>query len=135
MTDLVFKQANDWLLVRFTNSSLTEPMMLERMRNALTNRLRELQKGSKVCISFKGVEYVSSQIIGLMLSAKDEVANKMKGTFALARVGPNVMDVLRLTKLDRQFKIGETETDIVGKRPKTKFTKFVEKDPELDWLD
>jgi anti-anti-sigma factor len=117
MADLATEDVNGWLIVRFTTPSLTEPMMLERLKHDLDSRLSALPTGARVVVSFKGVEFVSSQIIGMMLAAKEQVRRK-KGQFALARLGQNIMDILRLTKLDSQFKIGQTETDIVGRRPK-----------------
>lgn len=117
MSDLAFEEINGWLIVRFTTPSLTEPMMLERLRHDLETRLAELPKGARVLISFKGVEFVSSQIIGLMLACKEQVRQK-KGKFALARLGANIRDILRLTRLDSQFTVAETETAVVGKRPR-----------------
>jgi len=135
MSDFAYEDVNGWLIVRFTQPSLTEPMMLERLKNDLEARLAALPTGAKVVISFKGVEFVSSQIIGMMLAAKEQL-RKRKGTFAMARLGDNIRDILRLTKLESQFKIGETETDIVGRRPRTKRADDGDLGPnEPDWLD
>jgi len=131
MSELAYEEVNDWLVVRFTSPSLTEPMMLERVKQDLDQRLAQLAKGTRVLISFKGVEFVSSQIIGLMLSSKDVVVRQKKGTFALSRLGPNIRDILRLTKLDSQFKIAETETEIVGKRKRDPS----QRGDDLSWMD
>jgi anti-anti-sigma factor len=131
MSEIAYEEINGWLIVRFTSPSLTEPMMLERVKQDLDQRLAELPKGAKVLISFKGVEFVSSQIIGLMLSSKDAVMRQRKGTFALARLGNNIRDVLRLTKLDSQFKIAETETEIVGRRRRDPN----QRGDDLSWMD
>jgi len=131
MSELAYEDVNGWLIVRFTSPSLTEPMMLERVKQDLDQRLAELPKGAKVLISFKGVEFVSSQIIGLMLSSKELVAKQKKGSFALARLGDNIRDILRLTKLDSQFKIAETESEIVGKRKRDPN----QRGDDLSWMD
>ena len=115
MSDLAYEEVNGWLVIRFTSPSLIEPMMLERLKADLERQLSQLPVGGKVLVSFKGVEFVSSQIIGMMLAAKEQVRQK-KGTLALARLGQNIRDILRLTKLESQFTIAPTETDIVGKR-------------------
>ena len=104
MSELAFEEINDWLVVRFTSPSLTEPMLLERLTQEIEGRLRTLPPKSKVLMSFKGVDFVSSQIIGVMLSAKDHVV-KNGGSFALARLGTNIADILKITRLDKQFKI------------------------------
>lgn len=134
MADVEFEEINGWLIVRFTSPSLTEPMMLERLRRDMESRLAELPKGARVLISFKGVEFVSSQIIGLMLACKEQIRQK-KGKFALARLGANIRDILKLTKLESQFTIGETETSIVGRRPRPDGSTPSGKDDDLDWMD
>lgn len=134
MANLAYEEINGWMIVRFTTPSLTEPMMLERLKQDLEARLGEMPKGARVAISFKGVEFVSSQIIGLMLACKEQIRQK-KGKFALARLGTNIRDILRLTKLDSQFTIGETETSIVGRRPRQDGSPPQGDEDELDWMD
>jgi anti-anti-sigma factor len=136
MSDLSFEEVNRWLIIRFSSSNLTQPMQLERIREEIEQKIASLPDKCRVCMSFKRVEFVSSQIIGTMLAAKDQVKRK-KGTFALARLGKNVQEILRLTRLDKQFDIKETETDVVGKRPDSGSAsgKSSKRPEDVDWVD
>jgi len=58
----------------------------------------------KIIISFEGVEYVSSAVLGTLVSCLLRV-QKSGGQLKLACVGENLEPIFRLTTLDRIFDI------------------------------
>ena len=139
MTEIETEFVSDWLVIRFTSPSLIEPMILDRLSTELQSHLAPLPPKCKVLMSFKGVQFVSSQIIGIMLGSKDTVKKK-GGQFVLARLGTNIMEVLKLTRLDSQFTIVETESEIIGRRRtrKSQAPELPDRPAEpgdLDWQD
>ena len=68
-----------------------------------------------VAVSFEGVDSVSSQVIGLLLGLRDQIQRK-QGTLVLCKLNKHVLDIMRVTRLDRQFTLSESLSAIVGKR-------------------
>lgn len=106
---------NHWLIVRFVANRLTDPMTVAQVSDETDQLLMALPERGQVAISFAGVDFVSSQVIGLLLGIRDQVRKK-HGTLVLCKVGKHVLDVLRITKLDRQFTISDSLSAVVGKR-------------------
>lgn len=90
-------------------------MTVAQVSDETDQLLMALPERGQVAISFAGVDFVSSQVIGLLLGIRDQVRKK-HGTLVLCKVGKHVLDVLRITKLDRQFTISDSLSAVVGKR-------------------
>jgi anti-anti-sigma factor len=115
MSMLRYEQIGHWLVVRFGAPRLTDPATISMLNASLEKKLDTLPLRAQVAIDFRNVEFVSSQIIGMMLSAKDRMGRK-HGTLVLTRLGTHVMDVLRITKLDRQFTIRTSLSETIGQK-------------------
>src|SRR5437764_11154588 len=109
MPELVFQTVKPWLIVRFQSASLTDPHLIEKATVELTDQLDPLPLRPMVLMNFRGVEFVSSQVIGLLLHARAKVTAK-SGTLVLCRVCPKIREALHITGLDKQFTIEESET-------------------------
>lgn len=102
-------KTEDWHIARFRNPNLDDcaeeaPLVL--------NYINDLPPGSKVALSFRGVEWISSRVISLILSAKNAVT-KAGGKFALTTPSPRVREALQITKLDRTLTIVASTNDLV----------------------
>jgi anti-sigma B factor antagonist len=131
MAELTFRTYKAWTIARFRTASLTDSQMIERASNELAERIATLPLRALVLINFRGVEFVSSQVIGLLLDANRRISEK-RGTLRLCRVSPKIRQALHITGLLNQFTIVKSESSVVGrpKRPKAQLTAT-----EVGWLD
>jgi anti-anti-sigma factor len=101
-------KTDQWHIARFRSKNLDDcseesPLVL--------NYIEALPPGSKVALSFRGVEWISSRVISLILTAK-AAATKHGGTFALTTPNERVLEALKITKLDRTLTIVESTNDL-----------------------
>ena len=102
-------KTEDWHIARFRNKNLDD--CSEESEN-ITKYVQDLPPGSKVALSFRTVEWISSRVIGMILSTKALVA-KRGGKFAIASPSEKVLEALKITKLDRALTIVESTNDLV----------------------
>jgi anti-anti-sigma factor len=133
MPHVAFQEVDQWMAVHFTTDRLTDPSALSMINQKLEARLGELPDRCQVVLCFDQVDFVSSQIIGMMLGVKDIVVTRKKGTLVLCRLGRQVREVLRITHLEKQFTIKERLRDVVGDRPLQRLKARAGSD--MEWLD
>jgi anti-sigma B factor antagonist len=106
---------NHWTVLRFNADRLTDPMTVSEISRELDVLIAKLPLRGQVAVNFAGVAQVSSQVIGLLLGLRDQV-NKKHGRLVLCKLGKQVIDVMRITRLDRHFEFSDSVSAIVGKR-------------------
>lgn len=131
MAYLKFLTTNHWEVARFKCTRLTDPATLTAVGSELEAKLKRIPVRGKLAICFSGVEFVSSQIISLILMAKQSVEER-GGELVLTNLSKHVAEVLTLTKLDRLFRIAD-DVDEVVQRPKTPLVKSWS--GGVDWVD
>lgn len=132
MSHVKAENINHWVLVRFTTDRLTDPITVSDAQAALDAIVKPLPLRCQVAVNFGGVEYVSSQVIGMLLGMRDQVHRK-GGTLVLCKPGKHVMDVMKITRLDRHFTFSDSVSKVVGARSST--THAGAKRDEVDWRD
>ena len=113
MPELTFRNVDHWTIARFGGATLTDSQVIERASEELTERIATMPLRPMLLINFKGVEFVSSQVIGLLLNARKKIAEK-SGTLTLCRVSPKIREALHITGLLGQFNVARSETAVVG---------------------
>ena len=68
----------------------------------------------KLIINLSGVEFVTSAMLGKLLSTNRRMAEK-GGTMLLCEIGENLHTVFRITKLENILEICETEADALAR--------------------
>jgi len=101
-------RTNDWHIARFRDGNVES---WGQDAKAITAFIGSLPPGSKVAISFRGVEFISSGVIGLVLAAKAKVA-ATAGKFALTSPNQKIMQALKIARLDKALTIRETTNDL-----------------------
>jgi anti-anti-sigma factor len=101
-------KTDDWHIARFRSKNLDEcaeesPLVL--------NYIESLPPGPRVALSFRGVEWISSRVISLILTAK-AATQKKGGKFAIATPNEKVLEALKITKLDRTLTIVDSTNDL-----------------------
>jgi anti-anti-sigma factor len=113
MAEITFRTIDHWTIARFESSTLTDSQVIERASIELTERIAKMPLRPMLLINFKSVEFVSSQVIALLLNANKKIAEK-SGTLMLCRVSPKIRQALEITGLLGQFTMARSETEVVG---------------------
>src|SRR5579862_3498165 len=111
-TPFTTANVNGYSVVTFTTSSLMNASELERLTVAL-DLLADKQGNGKLVLDFTRVEYLSSQAIGMVVGLHKKVAKVPGGKLVLCGVGPQLMQLLKITRLDRLLKVVNTQQDAV----------------------
>ena len=98
----------DWHIARFSDGNLEHCVPVGE---AIKSYIGGLPLGCKVAISFRGIEWVSSQVIGMILAAK-AATERRAGKFALTSPSGKVLEVLKITQLARSLTITESTNDL-----------------------
>ena len=131
MSDVIFQFAKPWTIVRFASNALTDSAHIERVNAELEARIEKLPLRAMLLINFRGVEFVSSQVLGLLLNAKSKIAEK-SGKMVICRVSTKLREAMEITGLIKQFTIEESESAVVGTRPSRRAPQAV---AEVGWVD
>jgi anti-anti-sigma factor len=64
----------------------------------------EVRPGMQLVLDFRGVQYVTSAVLGKLINLKKKVA-VMRGMMRLRGIHPDLEEVFRITRLDQVFEI------------------------------
>lgn len=90
-------------LVKFQTEALMSSADLDRISQGLV-RLVDEEHRQNVLLDFGKVRYLSSQAIGMIISLHRKISQS-QGTLELTGVSPQLLQLLKITKLDRMLKI------------------------------
>lgn len=94
-------------VVSFVHSKLLDETNIHELGENLL-KLIEIDPNIKMVINFDSVEYLSSAVLGKLMAIHKKVSVG-KGKVVLCGIVPNVLEVFKITKLDKLFNI---ESDI-----------------------
>src|SRR5215207_6905274 len=95
-------------VVEFRTPSLMDPLVLESIGQELY-RLVDAEDRRKLVLDFERVEYLSSQAIGIILTLNKKLGSLKNSKMILCGVGPKLMELLRITRLDRILTVKPTQ--------------------------
>ena len=108
------RQDSGYTVVEFQTDSLTHPLEIERIGHALY-RLVEQDGKRSVLLDFTRVKYLSSQAIGIILTLNKKLSQFEDAAVVLCGVGTQLMQLLKITRLDQLLKIAPTQAEALGK--------------------
>src|SRR3954453_15261193 len=97
-------------VVEFRTPSLMDPIMLEDIGKELY-RLVDEEDRRKLLLDFGRVQYLSSQGIGIVLTLNKKLAQLKHSKMVLCGVGPKLMELLKITRLDRILTVKPTQQE------------------------
>ena len=108
------EQANPKVEVQYTDSAtvvkLTDERILEQgdiiAVESSIMPLIEQSKGINLIIDFSNVQFLSSSVLGLLVRISKKIYEG-SGQLRLCGIGPKILEIFRITRLDRVFEIHE----------------------------
>ena len=109
-----FKERADkgYTIVDFTTESLMNPLELESIGQALY-QLVDTSKPQKLLLDFQRVKYLSSQAVGIILTLNKKIGQTEGASITLCGVGPSLLQLLKITRLDKILTIKPTLADVI----------------------
>ena len=99
-------------VVEFRTPSLMDPIILEEIGKELY-RLVDEEDRRKLVLDFEKVQYLSSQAIGIILTLNKKLSGLKYNKLVLCGVGPKLMELLKITRLDRILTVKPTQAEAV----------------------
>jgi anti-sigma B factor antagonist len=106
------QQVEKFTVVEFKSPSLMDPLELEQIGQELYKLVDEQDK-RKIVLDFEKVNYLSSQAIGIVLTMNKKLGQLGNSKLVLCGVGQKLMDLLKITRLDRLLTIRPTQREAV----------------------
>ena len=114
MSDIFRRQhIGDYEVIEFVTPSLMDPIVLENTAQALYKIIDE-EDQRKIVMDFERVQYLSSQAIGIVLAMHKKLGTLKNSRLILCSVGPKLMELIKLTRLDRLLTIKPTQKEAVN---------------------
>ena len=113
MSQFNVQQIGENTIVEFTSPSLMDPIELEQIAQQLYKLIDEQDK-RRIILDFEKVQYLSSQAIGIVLAMHKKLTNLKNSKLILCSVGPKLMELIKLTRLDRLLTIKPSQKEAVN---------------------
>ncbi len=101
-----------YTVVEFRTASLMDAVVLENLGQAIY-RLVDVEDRRQLILDFEQVKFLSSQAIGIILTVKKKLDKLPHGILVLCGVGPTLMQLIKITQLDRVLTIKPTQKEAV----------------------
>lgn len=108
----VVNKVEKWTVVEFNTPSLMDPIILERTGQALYH-LVDGEDRRLIIMDFSRVQYISSQAIGIVLTMNKKLSGLNRSKFVLCGVGDKLMQLIKITRLDRLLTIKPSQQEAV----------------------
>ena len=111
-THFTVQPIEKFTVVEFKTPSLMDPLILEEIGKELYRLVDEEDK-RRLILDFEKVQYLSSQAIGIVLTLNKKLGALKNSKFVLCGVGPKLMELLKITRLDRILTIKPSQREAV----------------------
>jgi len=101
---------NGVVCVRITRADIVDVAVANRIFDRIRNAIAG-QDTPRLMINLDGVRFVCSSVIAGLCAVFREVVTKRSGKLAICCVSPELLDTLRLMRLDMLLPLFETEHD------------------------
>ncbi len=103
----VTEHKNDVTVVSFLDVAI-----LDEVSKASGEQLEEIAKskeGINLVVDFSNVDYLSSAVLGKLVKVRKIVVKQQNGKMKLCGIKSNILQVFKITKLDKLFEIHPNE--------------------------
>lgn len=104
---LVITSEGDISIVHFTDRRILDEVSIHELETELTNHIKTSPPPLKLILDFSVVEHLSSAALGMLITINKEV-NEAHGLLRLARIRSQILEVFKITRLNKLFEIHST---------------------------
>lgn len=104
---IMTSQIGDVGVVNFLTSQVLDEMNVQQLGQEL-NDLVDKNYMIKMVINFSKIKFLSSAVLGKLISLHKKIAAQ-KGTLAFSNINPDIMQVFKITRLDKLISIYDDE--------------------------
>lgn len=97
-------------VIEFKTPSLMDPVELEDIGERLY-RLVDEEDHRHLLLDFERVQFLSSQAIGLVMKLQKKLSSLKNSRLVLCSVGPRLLELLKITRLDRVLTVKPSQQD------------------------
>jgi anti-anti-sigma factor len=90
-----------------------DPLVLQEIADELY-RLVDLQDKRNIILDFEKVQFLSSQAIGIVVNMHKKLGALKNGRLILCSVGPKLMELLKITRLDKVLMLKPTQKEALN---------------------
>ena len=107
------REYGKYTVIRFKTPTLMNSADVDRIRAEILALVDE-EKKAHIVLDFTGVQFFSSQVIGLLLTLRKRLTTSpAAGTLQLSGVGPQLLELLKISRLERMLTIKPTYREAV----------------------
>lgn len=110
---IMASQMGDIGVVNFLTSQVLDEMNVQQLGVELTD-LVEKQYMIKMVINFSKIKFLSSAVLGKLIALNKKIAAE-KGRLAFCHINADIMEVFKITRLDKLIPIYDDEEEAVKK--------------------
>lgn len=111
-THLRLQDQGEVLVTYFVSGSIIDQTVIEQIGNELSDVALEAAGNRKLVVNFQGVKFMASAMLGKLLPLLKRCKND-KIKLKLCGINSNLMEVFKITNLNKVFDICNTEEDAV----------------------
>ncbi len=112
MAQLTITDKNDVVVVSFVESKILDESTIRQIGEEFKKLTTEAAAERKLLVRFDGVTFMSSSMLGqVMRLAKQCKADKVD--LKLCNIAPSIMEVFKITRLDKILDIQKSEADAI----------------------
>lgn len=116
---LYSQQQKDITIVSFMDTPILDDSNIGDLGAELIDIVEKRDK-PKLVLSFGQIEYLSSAVLGKLVALHKKVM-QLNGEMKFTDVRPSIMEVFKVTKLDKLFSIHDSEKDAISAFGKKRF--------------
>ena len=109
---LTIQKIDKFTVVEFRTPSLMDPVQLEEIGKSVY-RLVDEEDQRWIVLDFEKVTYLSSQAIGIVLNLNKKLSALKNSKLILCGVGARLMELIKITRLDRILTIKPSQREAV----------------------
>jgi anti-sigma B factor antagonist len=102
----------DMRIVEFTNNRILDEANIAEIGQTLGGLIDE-RSGAKLCLDFAAVDHLSSAALGMLINANNKI-RESNGQLRLSNIKPQILEVFKITRLDKLFKIFPTRAEALA---------------------
>lgn len=104
-------QIGDVCVVNFLTSQVLDEMNVQQLGQEL-NDLVDKEGKTKIVINFAKIKFLSSAVLGKLIALNKKMTAQ-KGRLAFCTINPDIMQVFKITRLDKLIDIYDDEDNAV----------------------